>query len=111
MPTRTTGVRHLITKIMLDWYLYLVRCHDGSLYTGITTDVARRFAEHQGNGDTGAKYLRGREPLVLVFKKKLGSRILALGVESKVNKLSNASKEEMIRDKKHIEVIIKQVGA
>ena len=96
---------------MLDWHLYLIRCHDGSLYTGITTNVARRFAEHRGNGDTGAKYLRGREPLVLVFQKKLGSRSLALGVESKVKKLSKARKEELIRTKKYIEVIIKQVGA
>ena len=95
---------------MLDWHLYLVRCHDGSLYTGITTDVARRFAEHQGNDDAGAKYLRGRGPLVLVFQKKLGSRSLALGVESKVKKLSKARKEELIRNKNFIEVIIKQVG-
>ncbi len=93
---------------MLDWHLYLVRCHDGSLYTGITTDVARRVAEHQGNGDTGAKYLRGREPLLLVFQKKLGGRSLALGVESKVKKLSKAKKEELIRTRKHFEVIIKQ---
>ena len=103
--------RHLITKITSDWYLYLVRCRDGSLYTGITIDVARRFAEHQGNGDTGAKYLRGRKPLVLVFQKKLGNRSLALGVESKIKKLSKVRKEELISDKKHIEVIIKQVGA
>jgi putative endonuclease len=96
---------------MLDWHLYLVRCRDGSLYTGITTDVTRRFAEHQGNGDAGAKYLRGRGPLVLVFQKKLGSRSLALGVESKVKKLSKARKEELIRTKKLIEVIIKQVGS
>ncbi len=86
-----------MTKIMLDWHLYLIRCHDGSLYTGITTNVARRLAEHQGNGDTGAKYLRGRGPLVLVFQRKLGSRSLALGVESKVKKLSKARKEELIR--------------
>ena len=96
---------------MLDWHLYVVRCHDGSLYTGITTDVARRFAEHQGNVDTGAKYLRGRGPLMLVFQKKIGSRNMALGVESKVKKLSKVRKEELIRDKKHIEVIIKQVGS
>ncbi len=92
---------------MLDWYLYLVRCRYGSLYTGITTDVARRFAEHQGNSDTGAKYLRGRGPLVLVFQKKLGSRSLALGVESKVKKLSKARKEELIRDNKRIDEIVK----
>ena len=95
---------------MLDWHLYLVRCRDGSLYTGITTNVPRRFAEHQENSGVGAKYLRGRGPLMLVFHKKLGSRSLALGVESRVKKLSKARKEELIRTKKHIEVIIKQVG-
>ena len=96
---------------MLDWHLYLIRCRDGSLYTGITTDVARRFAEHQGNGDTGAKYLQGRGPLMLVFQKRLGSRSLALGVESKVKKLSKARKEELIRTNTRIDEIIKQVGA
>ena len=95
---------------MSDWHLYLVRCRNGSLYTGITTDVARRFAAHQGNGDTGSKYLRGRGPLALVFQKKLGSRSLALGVESKVKKLSKARKEELIRDNTHIDEITKQVG-
>ncbi len=88
----------------------MVRCHDGSLYTGITSNVARRFAEHQENSSSGAKYLRGRGPLMLVFQKKLGGRSLALGVESKVKKLSKAKKEELIRTRKHIEVIIKQVG-
>ena len=96
---------------MLDWHLYLVRCRDGSLYTGITTDVARRFAEHRGNGDTGAKYLRGRGPLVLVVQKKLGSRSLALGVESKVKKLSKARKEELIRADSRIDEIIIQVSS
>src|SRR4030042_415295 len=98
-------------EMMLDWHLYLIRCHDGSLYTRITTDVARRFAEHQENKGAGAKYLRGRGPLVLVFQKKLGSRSLALSVESKVKKLSKERKEELIRTKKHIEVIINQVGS
>ncbi|MFC1926699.1 GIY-YIG nuclease family protein [Chloroflexota bacterium] len=96
---------------MLDWHLYLVRCQDGSLYTGITTNVARRFAEHQETNSAGAKYLRGRGPLILVFQKKLGSRSLALGVESKVKKMSKARKEELIRTRKPIEVIIKQVEA
>jgi len=94
----------------LDWHLYLVRCHDGSLYTGITTNVARRFAEHQENNGAGAKYLRGRGPLTLVFQKKLGTRRLALGVESRVKKLSKARKEELIRTNTRIEVIIKKVG-
>ena len=94
---------------MSDWHLYLVRCYDGSLYTGITTNVARRFAEHQEDNGAGAKYLRGRGPLMLVFQKKLGNRRLALGVERKVKKLSKARKEELIRTKRHIDVIIKQV--
>jgi len=95
---------------MSDWYLYLIRCRDGSLYTGITTDVTRRFAEHQGNGDMGAKYLRGRGPLQLVFQKKLGSRNLALAVESRVKKLSKAGKEALIRDNIFIEEITRRVG-
>jgi putative endonuclease len=69
---------------MPDWYIYMIRCRDGSLYTGITTDVDRRFAEHREGGNAGAKYLRGRGPLVLVFQKRLGSRSLALVVESRV---------------------------
>ncbi len=95
---------------MFDWHLYLVRCRDGSLYTGITTDVARRFAEHQENNGAGAKYLRGRGPLALVFQKQLGSRSLALAVESKVKKLSKARKEELIRANTRIDEIIKQVS-
>lgn len=96
---------------MLDWQLYLVRCNDGSLYTGITTDVARRFAEHQGNNDAGAKYLRGRGPLTLVFQKNLGSKSLALKVESKVKKLSKARKEALIRANTRIAEIIKQTSS
>ena len=88
----------------------MIRCHDGSLYTGITTNVARRFVEHQGNGDTGAKYLRGRETSGVGVPKEVREQKLALGVESKVKKLSKARKEELIRANKHIDEIIKQVG-
>jgi len=96
---------------MSDWYLYLIRCRDGSLYTGITTDVARRFAEHQGGGGVGSKYLRGRGPLALVFQKKLGGRSLALGVENRVKKLSKAGKEALIRDNTRSDAIIKLIGS
>ena len=50
---------------MPGWYLYMVRCRDGNLYTGIATDVARRFADHQAN--KGAKYLRGKGRLEAGF--------------------------------------------
>jgi putative endonuclease len=81
---------------MSEWYLYLIRCHDGSLYTGISTDIARRFAQHQGKGRGGSKYLKGRGPLTLVFEQKLGSKNLALKIERQVKKLSRERKEKLI---------------
>ena len=96
---------------MLDWHLYLIRCRDGSLYTGITTDVARRFAEHQENKGHGSKVPPGRGPLLLVFQRKMGSRSLALAVESKVKKLPKARKEALIRDNSLIGEIMKQAGS
>lgn len=64
------------------WSVYLIRCGDGSLYTGIATDVDRRFAEHLSQGPKAAKYLRGRMPLEIVYRRELGTR-------------SEASKEEL----------------
>ena len=93
---------------MADWYLYLIRCRDGSVYTGIATNVTRRFTEHQGKGDAGAKYLRGRGPLTLVFQKKLGSRSLASRVENSVKKMSKERKEKLIKNGEYIEDIIRQ---
>ena len=79
MPTRTTQVRHLITKIMLDWHLYLVRCHDGSLYTGITTNVARRFAEHQENNGGGGKIPSRQGTSDVGFPKEIREQKLGTG--------------------------------
>ena len=93
-----------------DWHLYVVRCRDGTLYTGITTDVDRRLAEHRGEGDAGSKYLKGRSPLTLLFQKRLGSRSIALKVENRVKKLSRAKKEEMIRVPAYIEEIVRRVS-
>jgi putative endonuclease len=82
---------------MSDWYLYLIRCRDNTLYTGISTDVDRRLAQHQSEGNAGSRYLKGRGPLSLVFQKKLGSRSLALKVERRVKKMSKARKEKLIK--------------
>ena len=81
---------------MDDWYVYIVRCRDGSLYTGIATDVDRRLAEHQAN--KGSKYLRGRGPLKLVFQKRVGERGRALKIERKVKGLTRQEKERLIND-------------
>ena len=77
------------------WHLYLVRCSDGSLYTGISTDVARRFDAHQCN--RGARRLRGRGPLKLVFSCPVGDRGLALRLEHRVKNLSKHEKEKLVR--------------
>lgn len=77
------------------WYLYLVRCANGALYTGITTDVARRFAEHENN--RGARRLRGHGPLQLVYQHEVGNRSRALMIEHRVKKLSRPDKERLIR--------------
>jgi putative endonuclease len=79
------------------WHLYMVKAADGSLYTGIATDVARRFAEHESGGPRCARYLRGRAPLQLVFKKRLGNRSLALKAEHRLRKLSKRQKEQIVR--------------
>ncbi|MBS1258979.1 MAG: hypothetical protein MAG551_02043 [Candidatus Scalindua arabica] len=85
-----------------NWFLYLIRCKHGRLYTGITTDVERRFEEHNGHDTKGSKYLRGKTPLKLVMKKKIGSRSLALKIEAKVKRLSKIKKELLVDGKINI---------
>ncbi len=76
------------------WYLYLIRCADGSLYTGITTDVQRRLDEHRHN--RGARRLRGRGPLELVYSLPVGDRSRAQRIEHRVKRLRRAAKEALI---------------
>lgn len=78
------------------WYLYLVRCANGHLYTGVTTDVARRFSEHQSGGIKSAKYLRGKGPLTLMYQEQVGSHGDALRREIAVKKLSRSQKLALI---------------
>jgi len=86
------------------WSVYLVRCKDDSLYTGVALDVDRRLEEHR-EGKRGAKYLRGRAPLELVLRRELGDRSLALKVELRIKKLSRKAKENMIENPKIIDEI------
>lgn len=76
------------------WHLYLVRCDDGSLYTGISTDVSRRLQQHRQN--QGAKRLRGRESLQLVFQCEIGDRSSAQRIEYRVKRLRREQKEALI---------------
>lgn len=80
------------------WSLYFVRCRRGEIYTGIATDVARRFAEHQAGGSKSARFLRGRGPLTLVTSVQVGSRSNALRLEARVKKLPRRCKLAMLAD-------------
>lgn len=82
---------------MSRWHIYLIRTRHGDLYTGIATDVARRFADHQSQGARCAKYLRGRAPLRLVFECPVGDRSLAQTLEARVKRLPRVKKELLVR--------------
>ena len=77
------------------WYLYILRCKDGSLYTGITTDVEKRLEAHRSG--KGAKYTRGRGPLVLVYREECGDHSDALKREIEVKALTREEKLKLIK--------------
>lgn len=72
------------------WYLYILRCGDGSLYTGITTDVEKRLEAHRSG--KGAKYTRGRGPLELVYRELCGTHSEALKRELRVKAMTREEK-------------------
>jgi putative endonuclease len=74
------------------WWVYLLRCADGTLYTGITTDVMRRVAEHNGDGGAGARYTRSRRPVQLVYVEAAASRAAASRREAEIKQLDRARK-------------------
>ena len=74
----------------MSWYIYILRCGDDTLYTGITDDVEKRFAAHCAG--KGAKYTRGRGPLTLVHTEEVEDKSAALKREHAIKKLSRAEK-------------------
>ena len=81
--------------------LYILRCADGTLYTGIAADVTRRLAEHV-SGSRGAKFLRGKGPLELVFEEAAADRAEASRLEYRVKRLSRADKLELIAGRRRL---------
>lgn len=83
------------------WYLYIVETACNKLYTGITTDVERRFSEHlamyEGRSQKGAKYFRGRQPKRVVYQEGCNSRSEASKREYWVKQLTRAEKAKLIR--------------
>ena len=79
-----------------NWYLYILRCKDNTLYTGSTTDVEKRLEAHRSG--KGAKYTRGRSPLELVYRESCGSHSDALKREHQVKMLTREEKQNLIRE-------------
>ncbi|KHK46191.1 GIY-YIG nuclease superfamily protein [Salmonella enterica subsp. enterica serovar Gallinarum] len=89
---------------MTPWYLYLIRTTDNALYTGITTDVARRYRQHQTG--KGAKALRGKGELTLAFAAQVGNRSLALRIEYRIKQLTKRQKERLVTEREAFEALL-----
>lgn len=79
------------------WFVYMVSCQGGVLYTGIAKDVKRRFLEHEKQGPKCAKYLRGKTQLQLVFSQLIGNRSQALKIEHKIKQLPKQKKLQLLK--------------
>lgn len=78
------------------YYLYILRCKDKTLYSGITVDLGRRVSEHNSS-KLGARYTRSRRPVKLVYSKKYSTRSTASKAEAKIKKLSRQEKLNLIK--------------
>lgn len=92
-------VEKLVTEAKQDWHLYMIRSADDSLYTGISTDVQRRLLEHKSESagaPRGAKALRGKHSLEVVYQTRVGNRSEASKLEYRVKQLSKKEKEALV---------------
>lgn len=77
------------------WFVYMVRCADQSLYTGVTTNIQRRLDEHNKCDKKGARYTRARRPVTLCYTESLTGRAAACQRESEIKRLSKVAKEAL----------------
>lgn len=80
----------------MSWYVYILKCADNSLYTGVTTDLERRVHEHNHDSKKGAKYTRVRRPVCLVYHEAQVSRSTACQREVEIKKLTRPQKLKLI---------------
>jgi len=78
------------------WVVYILRCADDTLYTGITNDLEKRLQQHNGEQKNGAKYTRSRQPVTLVYSEPTESRSDASKREYAIKSLSRMQKQELI---------------
>jgi putative endonuclease len=102
-PSAQEGMSHLpcwrYDRHMARWSVYMVRCRDGSLYTGISTDVAARVEAH--NSGRGARYTRARRPVTLVLWRACGNERVARRLEAALKKLPPAAKRALVAGETH----------
>jgi putative endonuclease len=93
-----------------EYSVYILRCADDTYYTGISSDVSRRIVEHE-TSPRGAKYLKGRGPLTLVFSEAVGDRSAASQVEYRVKKLHRTEKEALINGTSDLQDLVSDQGS
>ena len=104
----TSSSKRRTTAPRRAWFVYVIRARGGVLYVGITLDVQRRFDMHVAG--SGAKFLRGRAPLELAYRRKLGDHGLALRVELRIKRLSKLDKEALVRTQPSRARLLARVG-
>ena len=82
-------------RVLSEWFVYIVLCSDGSLYTGVSPDIKERVATH--NAGRGAKYTRGRLPVRLVYREQHADRSAALRREAEIKRMTAEKKRKLIR--------------
>ena len=95
--TMHAAASYWIEELDVDWYVYIVRCGDASLYTGVTSDIFRRVAEH--NAGRGARYTRAHLPVALAAAWRLSSRAEAMAAELALKRLERSAKLRLIEDR------------
>lgn len=93
-----------------EYSVYIVRCADDTYYTGIAADVARRMVEHE-NSPRGAKYLKGRGPLQLLYSEVVGNRSIASQLEYRIKKLDRSDKEALIDGRMALQSLLVDQGS
>jgi putative endonuclease len=92
-----------VSNMPSSWFVYILRCSDKSLYTGITTNLAKRLDEHNHSAK-GAKYTRGRRPVSLLYSEQHPSRSDAASREHEIKHLKKKEKEQLIKDTEHAKI-------
>lgn len=94
------------------YYVYMLRCTDGSLYTGITTDVTRRFAEHLAGGAAGAKYTKNHTPQKIAAVWQVENRSMASKLEWRLKHLTKQQKEALCEAPERLSefVLVEEIG-